>query len=243
MVVSFTKDGVCLNNKNKKSGGDCLKIEFENINDKEEFRLYLNRCLEDPDLLDSQVSEETKDELKKTSEIIEDINSIENSLKTVKQPQSSKSKPLVSSIPFKPHSNPSTQFSMGAGISKSKFYQNSINRTDKENSTSSTTTTTASNKRRYSQSHFDENFPDSNDENTFINTINRQSLAQQQLTPKRSCINISTPPSSGGGVKWNRHSSFGKSNSGGKGFVLKKIPLFSDFLIRQNILPTLPKFL
>ncbi len=179
--------------------------------------MYLNRCIDDPNLLDSQISEETKEELNKTK----DFNKIiENPHKIVKQQENNiKLKTTTAtSIPFKPHSTPTT--SSSSGISKIKFYQNS-NRTDKEN--------TASNKRRHSQSYFDENFPDSNDENTISAKQQQQqqqssssSTNTQQLTPKRSCINISTPPSSGGGsVKWNRHSSFGKptSGGGGKGYI------------------------
>jgi hypothetical protein len=223
---------VCITNINKKSGGDSLKLEFDNSNDKDEFILYLNRCIDDPNLLDSQISEETKEELNKIDKIIENPHKI-----VVKQQENIKLK-TTTSIPFKPHSTPTT--SNSCGISKIKFYQNS-NRTDKENTTT--------NKRRHSQSYFDENFPDSNDENTIGARQQQQqsssSTNTQQLTPKRSCINISTPPSSGGGggggggsVKWNRHSSFGKSTNGGggggKGYIFPikiKKEMFLSFIL------------
>ena len=214
-------------NFSSKFGGGSVRLEFEDPRDKEKFANHVNRCLDDPHLLDTQISEETKLELNKTpnsNAIIEDLCKLGKDENKQSQKITSKTTKCINSstkLPTVPLSAPTTTTATtttthNSGISNRKFYQNhfSVNNSkyDKENSSDYFSKTY---KRRYSQSYLEENFAEPNDENRQI--VSGQS---PQSTPKRNCVNnsiTSTPSSSGNSFqKWNRNNSMGKS-SGGKG--------------------------
>ena len=184
----------------------------------------MNRCLEDKYLIDEELDENTKEEIIKsnTKIIIDDLNELGKLNNIEQQPIIRKQQSTNVNILSTSVSKPSTPTvpTTSTGISNKKFYSNAFNfKSEKENSSK------AANKRRHSQSYHDENFPESNDENS-CTTTNRQIAQISPITPKRNCLSLygSTPPSSGSFQKWNRNNSMGKS-SGGKGLVKNQLNL------------------